>query len=282
VQLNHILRALRPLVRRIETAMMIAAFLLIPALSAEAQGGGDTRAIPNGEANKIERDLLSQAVPSGGNINVYFHVIVNESGDGVVSDTMISDQIRVLNGAFSVHGWTFTHAATDRVLNTDWFNMDSGSPEELAAKSALRRGSARDLNIYTANPGGAILGSASWPWDYSKSPVLDGVVVLYATLPGGTAVPYNLGDSAVHMVGHWMGLYHTFYGGCGKNGDFVPDTPAEQLAAFGCPARDSCSKDAGVDPVRNFMDFSDDSCKDSFTSGQKDRLDRSFATFRNQ
>jgi hypothetical protein len=78
-----------------------------------------------------------------------------------------------------------------------------------------------------------------------------------------------------------MGLYHTFQGACGKTGDFVDDTPAEQSAAFGCPTeRDSCSRDAGVDPVDNFMDFTDDACKFGFTLGQEERMSRSFETFR--
>jgi hypothetical protein len=100
-------------------------------------------------------------------------------------------------------------------------------------------------------------------------------------VPGGTAAPYNEGDTATHVIGHWMGLYHTFQGGCNKTGDFVSDTPSEQFPAFGCPiGRDSCARDAGQDPVTNFMNFTDDSCMNTFTPEQSNRIRRVMETYR--
>lgn len=200
------------------------------------------------EALKIART----SSVTGGTINVYFHVITNTSGQGNVTDGQIADQIEVLNDAYNADGWSFDLAATTRTANNTWYTM--GSSGETQAKNALRQGSADDLNIYSANPGGGYLGWATFPSSYQSKPKMDGVVVLYSSLPGGSAAPYNEGDTATHEVGHWMGLYHTFQGGCNGQGDYVSDTPAEKSPAFGCPiGRNSCRKKPGNDPVQNFM-----------------------------
>lgn len=224
------------------------------------------------------------ATATGGVINVYFHVVNQGSGiaNGDISSTMISDQMTVLNTAYAGWGWSFNLIATDRTTNATWFNGCYGT-SETAMKNALHQGTAKDLNIYTCNPSGGILGYATFPSSYSSAPLKDGTVLLYSSLPGGSAAPYNLGDTATHEIGHWMGLYHTFQGGCTGQGDSVADTSAERSAAYGCPTgRDSCAgtKYPGNDPTTNFMDYTDDSCMFEFTGGQDTRMDQQYTSYR--
>ncbi len=231
-----------------------------------------------------QKDNPGIANIAGGVINVYFHVINNGAGiaNGDITTAMITNQISVLNNAYAPWGWSFNLVSTNRTTNATWYNGCYGSSES-AMKNALREGTADDLNFYTCNPSGGILGYATFPSSYTSAPKLDGVVVLFSSLPGGTAAPYNLGDTGTHEVGHWMGLYHTFQGGCSNNGDFVSDTPAERSAAFGCPlGRDTCAGNRypGSDPITNFMDYTDDSCMFQFSGGQDARMDSQFTTYR--
>ena len=221
--------------------------------------------------------------PEATEIQVYFHVIRNSSGNaGNLSTGDINAQISVLNAAFSNTQFSFSLADIDYTNNDSWFTTTGGSSES-QMKSALRQGSAEDLNIYSNNMGDDLLGWATFPSSYASSPSYDGVVVLYSTLPGGDASPYNEGDTGTHEVGHWLGLYHTFQGGCSRNGDYVADTAAERSPAFGCPVgRDSCTgkKYSGSDPIENFMDYSYDSCMYEFTPGQSDRTWAQWAAYR--
>ncbi len=231
-------------------------------------------------------DLVSAALQAV-TVPVYWHVINNGTGlaNGDIPDSQITAQINVLNDAYAAYGFSFVLTAVDRTTNSSWYAAGPGSTAELAMKTALRRGSAAALNLYSNNMGSGLLGWATFPSDYTKSPQKDGVVILYSSVPGGTAAPYNLGDTATHEVGHWVGLYHTFQGGCARNatkgGDYVADTPAEKSPAYGCPTgRDSCARLDGLDPITNFMDYTDDACMTNFTAGQGTRMQAMWSTYR--
>ncbi len=233
---------------------------------------------------KMERASTGRGVaerPVGSvNVPVAVHVINKGTGiaNGDVPDSQISAQISVLNAAYASTGspFFFTLASTNRTTNATWYTMTPGSAAESAAKNALRTGGPGTLNLYMAGIGGGLLGWATFPQDYAANPKMDGVVILNSSVPGGGAVPYDEGDTATHEIGHWLGLYHTFQGGCTKQNDQVSDTPAEKSAAFGCPVgRDSCTRrsQAGLDPITNFMDYTDDSCMNTFSGGQVSRMD---------
>jgi hypothetical protein len=232
----------------------------------------------------------TESIASPVSITVNFHVIRNASGGGDVSDARLNSQLATLNAAYNGRGFTFVRGTTDRTNNGTWYTMQPGTSAETAAKNYFTgiaaNNSAYVLNFYTAAPGGGLLGWATFPWDRAAKPNMDGVVVLNASVNGGTAANYNLGDTATHEVGHWLGLYHTFQGGCGTGnntttGDRVADTAAEASAASGCPSgRDTCTSIAGADPITNFMDYTYDSCMNTFTSGQASRMVSMASTYR--
>ncbi|KAH7326336.1 hypothetical protein B0I35DRAFT_131887 [Stachybotrys elegans] len=225
---------------------------------------------PTEEEKQIAQDFMIQEAASrrfDGNVtaqaftvDTYIHVVARGTRpqDGYLSDATIAAQMDVLNADYGPSGISFNLLGVTRTVNTQW----ASDGNELAMKQSLRRGDYSTLNLYFLyNLGGGTLGYCYFPTTAAAGSTAfyrDGCSILYSTVPGGSATGFNLGRTATHEVGHWMNLYHTFQGGCSGSGDFVADTPAQSSPSSGCPVgRDSCSG-GGVDPIHNYMDYSDE------------------------
>jgi hypothetical protein len=246
--------------------------------------------------NALAAARATAVLPAGSvTITTVVHVITAKALTATQKSrraSMIAAQVKVLNDAYSGTGaaaisgdtpfrFAYNPSATTWTVNSAWSTMQPGSTAETAAKKALHTGDAATLNLYAANIGGGLLGWATFPQNYAGQTANDGVVILDESMPGGTTSSYNAGDTATHEVGHWLGLFHTFQGGCTGAGDSVSDTPAEASAAYNCPTgRDSCPATAGLDPIHNFMDYTVDACMNRFTPGQVARMSQSWSAFR--
>jgi hypothetical protein len=261
--------------------------------------GHDRNEVSDAQAAQMNADLRAKvmeanqrgsvsALAAGGTINVVFHVVTTTSGTGAISDANITKQIKVLNDGFggaessaaANTGFKFVLQQTKRYTNNTWFNGagEDGSAAERSMKTQTRVGTAATLNIWSVDMDG--LGYATFPSWYAGDPKMDGVVIKYTSVPGGSETNFNLGKTVTHETGHWMGLWHTFQGACSTTNDEVADTPAQKTATSGCPAgRDTCSS-AGLDPIHNYMDYSYDSCYNQFTPGQNTRMQSAWTAYR--
>ncbi|APX98990.1 GEVED domain-containing protein [Lacinutrix venerupis] len=116
--------------------------------------------------------------------------------------------------------------------------------------------------------GGTILGYAQFP---GGSAATDGVVMGYNYFGrvGAVSAPFDGGRTTTHEVGHFLNLRH-IWGDSNCGNDFVSDTPTHQTSNGGCPVGQvSCGS---TDMVQNYMDYTNDSCMNLFTTGQKNRM----------
>ncbi|MCH2161545.1 MAG: hypothetical protein MK085_06685 [Phycisphaerales bacterium] len=233
-------------------------------------------------------------------IPVVFHVIRDTNGNqGNLSEACVESQIRILNEDFNgIPGTNGEDGVESRIEfhladvdpngnptngitfsnNSTWYN-DSGS-----YWNSLAWDTNRYLNIYSNTAGGALGYVPGFPQQGLPGQAQDRVVVLWTTVGDcATLDPYDLGRTVTHEVGHYLGLYHTFQGGCGSSacynsGDLICDTAAEQSSTFGCPTGSSSC--GSLDPIDNYMDYSDDPCMRRFTPEQANRMRCALVNYR--
>ena len=205
-------------------------------------------------------------------IQVAWHVITSSTGEGYLSDSQIHDAVDILNQAYNeLFNFYFTVGVITRHENDDWFNFEvdenaSQGFDEAQMRSQTYTDPVHYYNIWSVltnpNPDGSItVGWNYFPFNSAEGSHWQGTTINYTGIWGGI-LP--------HEAGHYFGLFHTFQGGC-TGGDDVDDTPAMASdAIYSCDqTQDSCPDIEGLDPVTNFMNYSN--CQNTFTPGQAER-----------
>eukprot|EP01032_Pedospumella_encystans_P016951 gene16951-19317_t len=182
--------------------------------------GGRCRTADLSEEERASREAMMSTMPvfmvnpNKKVVRAYLHIITDSKGFGNIPVSAIDEQMIVLNKAVKGSSIQFELSGTAVIANDNWYNAKMYSDAEKQMKMALRRGGYNDLNIYTTAQSDNTLGWGTYPGNVGSVFDQDGVVVDFRTFPGGSFAPYNLGQTVSHEVGHWLGLQHTFNGGC--------------------------------------------------------------------
>ncbi|KAJ4290351.1 hypothetical protein N0V90_010567 [Kalmusia sp. IMI 367209] len=211
-------------------------------------------------------------------IDAHVHVLVSNKPD-TPPKAVVQKKIDFLNSNFKPWNYHFNLKSVETTVNTEWA---AGIDNDKQAKTkALHKGDYQSLNVYMVEGAGSGLCSL---------PAAGTGPISQATLDGdGCFVPWGPSTNSstlTHEVGHWMGLFHVFQGGC-DSADGCDDTAPQEgpsRANMGtpgnlnsCPAKAQCNGN-GKQNVKNFMDYSD--CAQEFTPCQGGRMDVAFTTRR--
>jgi hypothetical protein len=248
-----------------------------------------------GAANRLSAEYIVQ-------IPVVVHILYKEASQNI-SDAQIKSQIDALNRDFRrLNADTINTPSLFKPLAADIkieFALATADPNGRATTGVVRKATSMNywqmddkikytaqggddawdsryyLNIWVGNTR-SLLGYASI---IGVSGDKDGVVInttAFGTV--GVSGAFDKGRTAVHEIGHWLGLKHIWGDAtCGDDG--IDDTPKQGNFTTGCPTgikTSSCGANAGGDMYMNYMDFTNDACLNLFTIGQKERMRSQF------
>lgn len=227
----------------------------------------------------IIEDTVTYRVP------VVFTVIGDAQDIFDVNETILSDQLRIMNEDFRAHNSDIASLVPPFVPVDSKIEFYKAKPTRKITNGGLDYDSAHQFDMYKAETGGA--------------PIVDSVLNIYFcnfSFAGGFAVfPRSntvrqyydacsirirsfLGTGrriATHEIGHWLDCPHTFQpdsicNGQPRNyGDGFSDTPPLLGSTSGCPLnRLSCVGTKAF--VQNFMDYS--SCLVAFSNDQRSAM----------
>ena len=180
------------------------------------------------------------------------------------------------NGIVRVNGNSVPGYAQHGISN----GQDDDAADQSAVKSLTTWYGDEYINIFVVpeingnNGGNGIQGYAYLgPTNDER----DGLVVLYNAfgLVGELKPGRTLNKTVTHEMGHHLSLYHTFSNttsctsetNCETQGDLVCDTPSTISNNSGCT-----SPNCDGAQVENYMDYAQETCKNMFTAGQRDRM----------
>ena len=87
----------------------------------------------------------------------------------------------------------------ERIANKNW--SDDCISNKKQFQSILAKSTHTKLNVYTCDIVNlTTIGNATYPWQYKEDSVHQGVLIHWATLPGGILEPFAEGDNLVHEV----------------------------------------------------------------------------------
>jgi hypothetical protein len=252
-------------------------------------------------------------------IRVVVHLVYN-TPEQKISDAQVQSQIAVLNadysgsnpdiravpayfvGAIGSPKLSFALATLDPDGNptsritytpTDKTEFSDNDDVKFMAEGGIDGwDSNRYLNLWVCHlvnkddPRIDLLGYSQMPGGPAST---DGVVIAYTAFGlTGAAGANNLGRTATHEIGHWLGLHHLWGDGYtdpvthtySETNPFcelelgVYDTPQQAAPSKGKPTgpQVSCNNGPNGDMYMNFMDYTDDAAMVMFTQGQAARM----------